>query len=204
MSERIATVRALIVDPRPLFRTALQACLTKVGGVVVEQCADFDEACQRVEMLKPDLMVLGPHLAEAGLSVCREIYRRLPTLKVIIFTAHADNLLFQADAVYAGVAACVRPEITDEELLTVVARVMVGERLFSPEIFALAFQPIDLTGREREVLRLMVNGKSDREIAHTLKLKFNTVRNHTQHILEKLGVHSRQEAVWRARHRGLV
>jgi DNA-binding NarL/FixJ family response regulator len=113
-------------------------------------------------------------------------------------------LLFQADAVYTGVTACVRPETTSEELLTVIVQVMAGQRLFSHEIFALAFQPIELAERERDVLRLMADGKTDREIADTLSLKFNTVRNHTRHILEKLSVNSRQEAIWRARGRGIV
>jgi DNA-binding NarL/FixJ family response regulator len=200
----VKIARALIIDARPLFGEALRACLAKGGYRILGQVHGVDEALQQIEAMDPNLVIVGPHRAETGLLLCRELISRQPTLKIILFTAHADDLLFQADAVYTGVTACVRPETTSEELLTVIVQVMAGQRLFSHEIFALAFQPIELTERERDVLRLMADGKTDREIADTLSLKFNTVRNHTRHILEKLSVNSRQEAIWRARGRGIV
>lgn len=194
----------LVIDPRPLFAETMRACLNQVGHALFGRASDLAEAKQQIDSLQPDLVILGPHLGETNLLACRELISQQPTLKIILFTVHADDLLFQADAVYVGVAACVRAEITDEELLAVIAQVLAGQRLFSQEILALAFEPINLTERERDVLRLMAEGKSDREIAAALGLKFNTVRNHTQHILEELKVHSRQAAIWRARHRGLV
>ncbi len=171
---------------------------------VVGEAGNGKEAMRQADSLHPDLMIVGPHLAEQGLVVCREIAKRLPTLKTIVFTAHADEPLFQADAAYAGVAACVLPEVTESEILAVVAQVMRGQQSFSRETLSLAFQPIELTPREREVLKLMAEGKTDREIANVLGLSVSTVRNHSKHILEKLNVHHRQEAVWRARHRGIV
>lgn len=204
MSKVIPAMRAIIVDPRPIFRDVLQACLTKVGCMVVGQFSNLEETRQQVEMLEPDLMILGPHLAESGLVVCRVITCHLPTLKTILFTAHADDLLFQVDACHAGVTVLLRPESTKEECLAVIAQVMAGQSFFSQEFLALVSRPIDLTAREREVLRLMAERKTNREIADALGLKGTTVRNHAQRILEKLGVHSRQEAIWRAKHRGLV
>lgn len=200
----VKIARTIVVDARPLFGEAIRACLEKDGHAILAQVQNLDGAIHQIDAVHPNLVIIGPHLAEPSLVACQRITTPSPTLKVIIFTAHADDLLFQADAVYAGVAACICPETTDEALLAVIAKVMAGERLFSQEMFSLAFQPIELTGRERDVLRLMADGKSDWEIADALGLKFNTVRNHTQHILGKLGVHSRQAAVWRARHRGLV
>jgi DNA-binding NarL/FixJ family response regulator len=202
MTETVA-VRATIVDSRPLFRDAIRACLTKGGYVVLSQARDFDEAMRQADSLHPDLMIVGPHLAESSLTVCREIVIHLPTVKVILFTAHADEVLFQADAVHAGVASCLRPESTTDECLAVIAKVMAGHQFFSNEILSLAFEPIKLTARELAVLRLMAEGKSDREIAATLGVTISTIRNHTQHILEKLNVHHRQ-ALWRARSRGLI
>ena len=200
----MATVSAMIVDPRPLFGDAMRACLAKDGYAVLCQVEDFNEAMRQADSLHLNLMILGPHLAPTSLPACREMIARVPTLKVILFTAHADETLFQADAVNAGIAACLRPETTDEELLAVIAKVMAGEQLFSHEILSPAFQPIKLTARELQVLRLMAEGKADREIADALHLKYPTVRNHVQHIMEKLNVHTHQEAVWRARARGLV
>jgi DNA-binding NarL/FixJ family response regulator len=197
-------VGAVIVEPRSLFCDAIGVCLTKGGYVTLSQAQNLDEAMRQADSLHPDLMIIGPQLTEESLVVCREMTKRLPALKVILFTAHADEPLFRADAAYAGVAACLRPESTDEECLAVVRKVMAGQQFFSDGILSLAFQPIGLTPREREVLKLMVEGKTDQQIADILNLKLPTVHNHTQRILEKLGVHHRQEAIWRARHRGLI
>jgi two-component system, NarL family, response regulator EvgA len=146
-------VRAIIVDPHPLFCDAIRNCLTKGGYVVLSQAQDLDETMRQADSLHPDLVIVGPHLMEEGLVMCREMTRRWPSLRIIIFTAHADEPLFRADAAYAGVAACLRPESTDEELLAVIAKVMTGEQLFPHEILSLAFQPIKLTARELQVLR---------------------------------------------------
>lgn len=158
----------------------------------------------QLDSLQPDLLIVGPHSGESDLTICREIRHRLSTLKIILFTAHADDSLFQADAAHAGVTALVRPEITEAECLAVIAQVMAGQPFFSQEFVALASRPIDLTAREREMLKLMAEGRTDHEMADALRLKVSTVRNHAQRILEKLSVHNRQEAVWRAKHRGLI
>ncbi len=177
------TVRAMIVDPRPLFGDLMRACLDKGGHSVLCRVQDFDEAMGCVDSLHPNLMIVGPHLALPSLIFCREMNTHAPTLKVIVFTAHADDTLFQADAAYIGISACLYPETTDEELLAKIAKVMRGEQLFSHEILSLAFQPIDLTARELQVLSQMSEGKTDREIANALNMHFDTARNHTQHIL---------------------
>ena len=196
--------RAIVVDSRLLFGEMLQTCLAKGGHTILGQAQTLDEALMQIDTLHPNLVILGPELAEHSLCICREIICYSPESKVIIFSKHADEPLFQADAFQVGASACPHAEITIEELQVVIDQVLSGQRLFPHESYSLAFQPIELTRREREVLRLIVDGKSDKEIADALGLKFNTVRNHTQHILEKLGVHSRQEAMWRARSRGLV
>jgi DNA-binding NarL/FixJ family response regulator len=79
---------------------------------------------------------------------------------------------------------------------------MAGHPLFSREILSLAFWPTELTAREREVLKLLAEGKTDREIAAALVLSLPTVRKHSQKVLEKLDVHERREAVRRARRLG--
>jgi DNA-binding NarL/FixJ family response regulator len=92
--------------------------------MVVGQARNSQEALQQTDSPCPDLIIVGPHLAESGLSVCREISRRLPTLKILLFTAHTDNPLFLADAANAGIAACLPPETTEEECLAMIAKVM--------------------------------------------------------------------------------
>ncbi len=198
------SARAFVVDPRPLFGEAMRACLSEGGHAMLGQALHLSEALSHVDSLQPDLMIVGPHFGESGLTLCRESRRHLPTLKTVLFTAHADESLFQADAAYTGVSALLRPESTEAECLAVIAQVMAGQPFFSQEFLALASRPIDLTAREREVMKLIAEGRTDHEMADALGLKVSTVRNHAQRILEKLSAHSREEAVWRARHRGLV
>jgi DNA-binding NarL/FixJ family response regulator len=197
-------LRAFVIDPRPPFGEAMRAYLSKGGHALVGQALDLAEALSRLDSLQPSLLIVGPHVGESGLTLCRESRHRLPTLKILLYTAHADDSLFQTDAADAGVSALVRPESTDEELLTVIAQVMTGQSFFSQEFLALASQPIDLTPREREVLKLMAEGRTDHAMADALGLKVSTVRNHAQRILEKLSVNNRREAVWRAQRRGLI
>ncbi len=203
MSNLLA-VRAILVDPRPLFCEAIRACLEKGGHAVACQAPTLDDALHQLDSVAANLVLVGSHMAEQSLSACRELSTRTPAIKVILITGHAGDPLFLADAVYVGVAACLVPETTADELLTAIAKVMAGQQLFSRDILELAFQPIALTPRELDVLKLMAEESTDREIAQALGIRLATVRNHTQRIMEKLNVHHRNEAIWRARHRGLV
>jgi DNA-binding NarL/FixJ family response regulator len=195
--------RVIIVDPEPFFYEKMRACLNKGEHVVVGEAPNPEIAVKQLDALHPELVVVGPHLEEyVSFAFCREITRRLPSIKVVIFTAHGKDTLFQVDAVDAGIAACLSREMTDEECLAIIANAMAGHQLFTREILSLAFQAITLTRREREVLRLVIEGKTDSEIADALVLTFRTVRNHSHRILEKLGVHHREDAVRRAKRRG--
>jgi DNA-binding NarL/FixJ family response regulator len=111
---------------------------------------------------------------------------------------------FQADAANAGASACLPSEACEHECLSTIGAAMAGHQLFSREVLSLAFRPIELTSREREVLQLLAQGKTDREIADVLVLGLTTARKHSHSILEKLGVHERREAVRRARRLGWV
>lgn len=196
--------RAIVVDPRPLFGEGMRAFLSKGGHLMLGQALNLEEARQQVDALQPDLLMVGPHLAESGLALCRDLTSRRPTLKIILFATHTDDPLFQADAANAGVAACLPTETTDEECLAAITQIMEGREFFSREIVELGAQPIELSERELEVLRLLAEGKTDREMAEQLDVKVSTIHSHAQHILEKLSVHTRQEAVKRARNRGMV
>ena len=168
--------------------------------MVLAHAHSLAEAMERSGVLTPDLAVVGPNFTEyESLTLCRAILSRWPNIKVIIFSRHAADPLFQADAASAGANACLPREASEAETLAAVAAVMAGYLVFPREVLAEAFRPIDLTAREREVLRHLAEGKTDREIASALGLSHATVRNHSQRILEKLGVHERREVVRRAR-----
>jgi len=165
----------------------------------------LDNTLQQLDALHPDLIMIGPNFLEhESFAICREIISRWPGARIVLFSAQADDPLFQADAAHAGAAACLCPEVTHEECLAVIAGVMAGQRFFPYQALRQGFQVVKLTAREQEVLKLLAEGKTDREIASELVVKATTVRNHSQHILEKLSVHNRKEAVRRARRRGWV
>jgi DNA-binding NarL/FixJ family response regulator len=173
---------------------------------VVLACArNLDEIFQGQDALFPHLALVGPNFLEhESLIVCRELIHRWPLLKIILFSRHANDPLFQADAAHAGASACLPREATEQECLSTIAAVMAGHQLFSREVLSLAFRPSELTAREREVLSLLAEGKTDREAAMALGLSVATVRNHSQRIVEKLSVHSQGEALRRARRLGWV
>lgn len=198
------TAHAIILDPRPLFGEGMRACLSKGGHTMLGQALNLEEAFEQVGSRQPNLVFIGPHLDDSSLAICREINQRWNHIKLIIFTAHANDPLFQADATHAGAAACLPPETTDKECLATIAQVMEGREFFSRDIVAMGAQPIELSERELGVLRLLAAGKTDREIAEVLGVRTSTIHTHAQRILEKLNVHTRREAVGRARNRGLV
>lgn len=196
--------RAIVVDPLPLFCDAMGVYLTRGGHTLACQCRTLEQALQKATVFNPDLLIVGPHFAESDLVLCKEIISRLPELKLVLLAQRANDVFFQADVAYMGISACLPQEVTGDEFLAVIENVVAGRGFFSREVTALAFQRIDLTPRECEVLRHVAAGKTNQEIADLLWVSVHTTRTHSQHILEKLGVHSRQEAVWRGLYRGLI
>ncbi len=197
------TAQLIIVDSSPFFCDGMRTCLGAGGHVVLSHAHTIEDTLQLIDTLPLDSVILGPSLSEdESLAICREIACRCSSIKTVIFTSYAEDPLFRADAIYAGAAACLCPDITHKECLATVVAVMTGRSLFSREELVNGLQPIRLAGRERDVLKLLANGKSDSEIAKSLALQVRTVRNYVQRTLEKLSVHNRQEAVRRARRRG--
>lgn len=200
-----STARVIIVDPTQYFCTGMRNCLAAGKHVVLGEARNLEEALHQLETLNPDLVVIGQNIAEhESLEICREITSRWPHIKTIIYTTLADDPLFQTDAVYAGASACLPIGTGDAECLAAITAVMSGHQLFPREILTEGLHPVALTPREREVLKLLAEGKTDKEIAQTLTLAFRTVRNHAHNILQKLDSRNRHEAVQRAKRRGLV
>jgi DNA-binding NarL/FixJ family response regulator len=197
--------RAIIVDPSRLFREGIRDCLRRGGYSLLGEAQNADAAKKLLDTFAPDLALVGGTFAEdESLAVCRALRRRSPKLKIILTTEYGDDPLFQVDAVAAGVDALLRRTVGYEECWGAIEKVTTGKVLFPREILRAAFQPIKLTERERQVLQLWAEGKSDREIAGIFSVRFDTVRTHARNMLQKLQVHERREAVRRARRRGLI
>lgn len=196
-------MQVLVIDPSLLFCEGISRVLARREGAVLASAPDEATGLQLVHSLQPTLVILGPHLPEdRSLALCREIGQQAPASKIIVITEQAGDPLFQADAAYSGAAACLPVDVDTQECLSAMEAVIAGHVLFPYDSLSQAFQLPALTERERAVLRLLAEGKSHREVAVALKLAVSTVRNHSQRILKKLEVHSRAEAVRRARRRG--
>ena len=209
------SLRILLVDDHEVVRLGLATLLEDVPDVILAgEAGSGKEALQVCESLEPDLVILDIRLPDqSGVEVCRQISARWPQIKVIILTSYVSEDLI-AETILAGAVGYVRKQVGNEELLRAIEAVRHGEALLDPQttqrvlqrlrraeglIDASAFRR--LSRRELEVLHLVSQGKSNREIAETLAVSEKTVRNHVSSLLEKLNLSNRVElATYAVRH----
>ena len=202
----------LVVDDHALFRRGLIMVLESEEGVeVVAEAEDGDEAVAKAEEFAPDVVLMDVRMPKtSGIDATRQIADVIPTAKILMLTvSDEEEDLFEA--IKAGASGYLLKEISIEEVADAIRAVVEGQSLISPsmasklltEFNALAkaadekqqFPAPKLTARELEVLKLVAQGMSNREIASELYISENTVKNHVRNILEKLHLHSRMEAV---------
>jgi len=205
-------IRVLIVDDHALFRRGLMLVLESEDGIdVVGEADDGPEAIAKAEELAPDVVLMDVRMPTvSGIEATRRLAESLPTSRIIMLTVsdEEDDLY---EAIKAGATGYLLKEISIEEVADAVRAVMQGQTLISPSMaskliaeFAnlskVASQRSSvpaprLTDRELDVLRLVAQGLTNREVAEQLYIAENTVKNHVRNILEKLHLHSRMEAV---------
>ncbi len=207
-----SAIRVLIADDQALFRRGLYVVLgTEEGIEVVGEAEDGTQALDKAEELAPDVVLMDVRMPRMnGVDAARAIRAALPTTRIIMLTvSDEEDDLF--DALKAGADGYLLKEISIEEVAESIRAVAQGQSLISPSMASKMFDefrslarraseneelpPPVLTSRELEVLRLMAQSKSNRDIAETLFISENTVKNHVRNILEKLHLHSRMEAV---------
>ncbi|MEZ5170375.1 MAG: response regulator transcription factor [Acidimicrobiia bacterium] len=205
-------LRVLIVDDHALFRRGLELVLSQEDDIdVVGEATDGDAAVESAESLGPDVILMDVRMpGTSGIDAARKIREQHPATKILMLTVSDDERdLF--DSVLAGADGYLLKEVSIEDVADAVRAVARGHGLVSPsltpkllsEFNAVARRAEDrrlahtprLTAREVEVLKLVAKGESNREIAEHLYIAENTVKNHIRNILEKLGLHSRMEAV---------
>ena len=211
------SVRVLVVDDHPLFRDGVRTALSGEDDLeVVGEADDVASALQRVAEDPPDLVLMDLNLPDAsGIEATRAVLAAHPSVRILVMTMSQDD-----DAVVAAMRAGARGYVVKgagrRDLVQSVRTVAAGGAVFSPEVAdrlagyftGLAAVPgreafPQLTEREREVLELLARGLDNRGIARELVLSDKTVRNHVSHLLAKLEVETRSEAVLRARNAGL-
>jgi DNA-binding NarL/FixJ family response regulator len=208
----------IIADDHELSRAGLRSMLAGERALtLVGEAANGREAVALCRELKPDLALLDVRMPEMdGLAATRAIKQESLATCVLIVTTHEDPDYLLA-ALKAGAAGYLLKDVTRHDLLLTIRRVLRGESVLSGEIAARALQRLAagpnqqsgapterLTPRERDVLELIVEGRTNREIAEQLTLSVGTVKIHVEHIIAKLGVSDRTQAAVRAIESGLL
>jgi DNA-binding NarL/FixJ family response regulator len=212
------TIEVVVADDHAIVREGLRLVLAAHPDIsVVGEAADGHEALHLVEMLHPHVVVMDiamPNLN--GLEATRQIKRRFPDVKVVILTMH-ENQAYFLQIVKAGATACVLKRSLGRELVDAIEAAAHGENYFSPTIATKVIEdyrrllsrgdadPGDvLTEREREILQLIAEGQTNREIADLLTLSIKTVQAHRANLMEKLGAHDRTDLVKYAIQTGII
>ncbi len=210
------TLRIVLADDHDVVRLGLKMVLEQdEANRVVAEAATAEAALQACEAHQPDVVILDIRMppGASGLEACRTIVARWPETQVIMLTSYADDAVI-ADAVEAGAVGYLLKAGDPRELIRALDAVREGASVLDPTVTrrVLALlrgrskatpDPLGvLTTREREILALVAEGRSNADIAERLVLSEKTVRNHLSGVFEKLGVSNRIEAAaLAARHR---
>jgi DNA-binding NarL/FixJ family response regulator len=219
----------LLVDDQTLVRQGIRLLLEVETDIqVVGQASNGREAVQQVETLRPDVVLMDVRMPEMdGIQATHALSERFPEVGVIILTTFDDDeIVFEG--IKAGARGYLLKDVSSEEMAEAVRKVAAGGALIQPRITRKVLaefsrmaagggekaavkptaspQPLaePLTEREKEVLRALASGLSNREIAERLVITEGTVKNHVSNLIDKLGVRDRTQAVLKAQELGLI
>jgi two-component system response regulator NreC len=212
-------VRLLVADDHKIFRQGIKKLLEEEADLqVVGEAADGREAVKKATELKPDLVLMDIAMANLnGLEATRQIKKVLPETKIIMVTMH-KNEEYILQSFQAGASGFILKEGAVEELVHAIRSIHQDKSFLSPTISKTLIDaylrkmetgktetPFDLlTDREREVLQLIAEGYTNREVAKALFISVKTVEAHRAHIMQKLNIHDVAKLVKYAIQKGLV
>jgi two-component system NarL family response regulator len=208
--DAVPTPRAsvLVVDDHALLRTGVAKIINQEPDLhVIAEAGNGMEAVEAFEQHHPDVTLLDLRMpVMEGVEAVRRIRERDPRARVIVLTTYdTDDEI--ARALKAGAKAYVLKDISAEDLVACIRDVLAGKTYLAPAAAARLAEGVthvQLTPRELATLRLMADGRANKDIASTLGISERTVKTHLGHLFEKLGVTSRTEAIKIAMRRGLV
>jgi DNA-binding NarL/FixJ family response regulator len=212
----VTTSRVVLADDHPFYRTGLSKLLSESGVDVVAEAGNGWAALKAVEETSPDVVVLDQNMpGMSGDEVTRRLTACDPPHRVIVLSV-SDDAADVFAALRAGASGYFLKDGPVEEVVAGIEAVAQGESFFSPRISAMLLRrmreqrdvpvdtPVRLSKREQDVLRLVVEGRSNEKIGEGLSIDAGTARNHVSHILAKMGVDNRVQAAVRAVREGLV
>ncbi|MCZ6751282.1 MAG: response regulator transcription factor [Acidobacteria bacterium] len=212
-------ISILLADDHRIVRQGLRRILEENSRMeVVGEASDGREAVQMALDKEPDVIIMDvamPHLG--GMEAIRQISKRLPAAKVLVLSMYSDES-YVVQMLEAGAKGYLLKDSADTDLVEAVLAVSNGKSFFSPLISKILLDEYVrqvqekgisdryelLTEREREILQLIAEGKTSREIAELLNLSTSTVDTHRGHIMEKLDLHNPYEVVLYAVRKGLI
>ena len=209
----------LLADDHAIVRRGLRSLLESEAGIsVVAEAADGLEAIRLSEEHEPDLVILDVAMPKLnGIDVAARLQKLKRAPSVIILSMHADES-YIIRALAAGARAYLLKDATDEDLLPAVRTVAAGKPFFSPAVTGVLVEDYVrqlqtrgltdsyhlLTDREKEVLQLLAEGRSNKEVAALLNLGLSTVETHRGNLMQKLNLHNTAEIVLYAVRKGII
>src|SRR3990172_5887514 len=203
-----ATLRIMLVDDHEVVREGLRALLNRREGMrVVGEAGSVAQAVEVAVREKPDVVVMDVRLPDGtGVEACREIRAELPDTRMIMLTSYADEEAVLA-SILAGASAYLLKQTRGQQLADAVEAVARGESLLDPQVTLRVLEQVrtmasaptgdkqsQLTENENKILKLIAEGKTNREIAAEIYLSDKTVKNYVSSILSKLNLRRRSEA----------
>jgi two-component system, NarL family, response regulator NreC len=212
-------LRLLLADDHAIVRRGLRSLLESDPALnVVAEAADGMEALRLAAEHLPDLLIVDIGMPKLnGIEVAVRVQKLTPPPAVIILTMHTDES-YILRALNAGARAYLLKDATDEDLLPAIRAVSAGKPYFSPSVTAVLVEDYMrqlqsrgltdsfhlLTDREKEVLQLLAEGRSNKEVASLLQLGLSTVETHRANLMQKLNLHNTAEIVLYAVRKGII
>ncbi len=208
------TIKVLLVDDHHVVREGLRRILEMDEGIeVIGEARSGEEAIAKAEALSPDVIIMDLKMPGMdGIAATREIKQRLPDVNVLVLTLYAED--FVSQAVEAGVSGYLLKDSDSEQIARGVRQVHEGLSPIAPSLtrglvtefarLSRSSRASILTPRQVEILKLIAEGESGRDIGQRLFLSTSTVKREVRHIFDKLGVNDRAHAVSEAIRRNLI
>lgn len=208
-------IKILVVDDHALMRDGIRALLSLSNDMeIIGEAADGREFLDKVQELSPDVVVMDVAMPVMdGLEATRRIKKKNPRVKVLVLTQY-DNREYILSAIKAGADGYVPKKAAGSELASAIRAIHGGDSFLYPSAAAALIkdylrqaveEPYDrLTSREREILKLIAEGHTSKEIADMLFISLKTALGHRTKIMQKLDIHNRTELIKYAMHKGLV
>ena len=203
-------IRVFLVDDHTVVRQGLRRILESDDEIeIVGEAGDGRTAIDLVQKLRPHVVVMDVAMPELnGIEATRQILKRVEGAKVLVLSMHGDDV-YVRQALKAGARGYLLKDSEDLDLIKAVKAIRAGGSFFSPPVSKVVLSGYlgdkvegdaedgvaRLTDREREVLQLIAEGKTNKEVAHALSVSVNTVETHRKHIMEKLDLHNTAELV---------